>query len=739
MRFFTNLSRFILRLRPGRLPSGWQSALALLIYSSASLVFFGRGLIGHFSTRHIGEGADPELMTWFLVWWPYALKNRLNPFFTHAIWAHSGFNLAWGTSIPLISLVAAPLTAALGPIATLNLLCLLALPLAAWCAFFLCRYLSNRYWPSVLAGYIFGFCPMLLGQLLFGRLHSIFVFPVPLAAYFAVRRLRDEITKRRFALLLSLCLAVQFLCSPEIFATMTVFGFVTLAVAWLIGDRNLRAISVRTMVESAYAYLLALPAMAPYLAAMFLSVRPYDGPLWNDTLLSADLLNFVIPTPINAIGSVGLFDRVSGPFNIGLPSESVAFLGWPLIVLAVLFGRSYRRETHGRLLVDALIIVATCALGPLLVVRSHPLRIPLPWRALEWWVLNNAAPARFCMYVSLIFAVMTALWFSQTRLNSYQQLIFGVAIVGCLLPNLSGKYWAYPVRQPEFFANGLYRQYLQKDEMVLVLPFWPRNVAMLWQAQSDMYFRMAGGPGPWPSAMVRWPILDVFLRETYIPGAARELRLFLDHEGVRAVIVDEASLPTFGLLMAELGVPPLRVGGVCLYRLADHIPAKKVTLEQVRTNFDELRFDNLLIAVQKYLDRGGSVSKLSAKNIFTQGLLPRQDMVGEPPPPEIRDAGETWLRSSEFRYGMILFADARHGIVIGEGASAAGADAIISKYRGDATETAFLPPPWAKHFVGEKRQRTLGVVALSFAPQQLKQAAGTAASSLETENTLALN
>lgn len=716
-----NSRRFAQRLAPDRLSDNSQSALVFLLYSVASLLFFGRGLLGHLTTSHIGEGADPELMMWCLAWWPHALIHLLNPFFTDVIWSPSGFNITWVTSIPLPSLVAAPLTAVLGPIATLNILCLIALPLAAWSAFLLCRHLSKHFWGSVLGGYIFGFCPTLLGQLLFGRLHSIFVFPVPLAVLLVIRRLRDEIGSCRFSTLLALCLATVFLCSPEIFATATVFGSMVLFIAWAMSDERLRAALVRTTVSSFYAYLMALPLISPYLIYMLASRRPYDGPLWNNNLLSADLLNFVIPTPTNEVGSFKLFEKLSGPFNIGLPAEAVAFLSWPLIVLAWLFARKYWRELRGRLLVDALVIIVTCSLGPALIVRGNALPIGLPWAGLDWWVLNNAAPARFCMYAFLVFAVMAALWLSSAQLKIYQKAIFSLAVLVGLLPNVSSSYWVYSAEAPAFFHDGLYRNYLEKGESVLVLPFWPRNQAMLWQAQSGMYFKMAGGPGPWPVQVAAWPILDAFMRETYIPNAAEQLELFLVQQGVSAVVMDEASFSSYGKLMGEIGVPPIRVGGVYLYRLMRISPAEKLTMMQARVRSDEARFDDLLVGVQKYLTSGGAADKLSAPNILPLGLISARSVIGEPAPPEIRDSGDNWWRTSHVRYGLLLFVNSDHTIVIGEVASGAGADRIIEKYRGIAAETDFVTFKWARGFVGEKRERAIGIVAISFDRQRLAQ------------------
>jgi hypothetical protein len=128
------------------------SLASLLIYFGLSLFFFGRSLAGHFSNAHLGTGPDPSVMIWMLVWWSHSLGHRLNVFVTHAIWAPSGFNLAWATCIPLAAWIALPLTRTFGPVVSYNLLCLLAPALASWTAFILCRYLTNSYWPSLIGG-----------------------------------------------------------------------------------------------------------------------------------------------------------------------------------------------------------------------------------------------------------------------------------------------------------------------------------------------------------------------------------------------------------------------------------------------------------------------------------------------------------------------------------------------------------------------------------------------------------
>jgi hypothetical protein len=168
---------------------------ALAIYFALAALFFGRGLNGRLRTAYIGKGGDPPQLMWLMAWWPHALARGLNPLFTDAIWAPHGLNLAWATSMPLASLIAAPAIAIAGPVAVYNLLCLLALALAAWTAFVLCRCLTGAYCASLAGGYIFGFSAYMLGQTL-AHLDLLLVFPIPLFTLLLIRGFRADISCR---------------------------------------------------------------------------------------------------------------------------------------------------------------------------------------------------------------------------------------------------------------------------------------------------------------------------------------------------------------------------------------------------------------------------------------------------------------------------------------------------------------------------------------------------------------
>src|SRR6266481_2049928 len=216
-----------------------QSLGALRIYFALAILLLDRGLIGH-TGYYLGSSTDPPQSMWFFKWWMFSLSHRLNPFVTDLVWAPAGINLAWTAFVPLPSLISIPLQLTVGEPATYNIIATLALPLAAFSAFLLCRRVTGAFWPSILGGYIFGFSPYMLGQVL-EHLVLVAVFPVPLIALLALKRLDGEISPRRFAISLAALLTIQFLCSVEIFATVTMVGGFALLLALALFDGEMRA------------------------------------------------------------------------------------------------------------------------------------------------------------------------------------------------------------------------------------------------------------------------------------------------------------------------------------------------------------------------------------------------------------------------------------------------------------------------------------------------------------------
>jgi len=69
-----------------------------------------------------GGGGDPFFSSWFIRWIPHAISHGWNPLFTTYLDYPDGVNLMWNGSIPLPSLVVAPVTLTAGPMVAYNLL-----------------------------------------------------------------------------------------------------------------------------------------------------------------------------------------------------------------------------------------------------------------------------------------------------------------------------------------------------------------------------------------------------------------------------------------------------------------------------------------------------------------------------------------------------------------------------------------------------------------------------------------
>jgi hypothetical protein len=621
-----------------------------LIYLAVSVMTIGRSLIVNPSARYIGNGVDPSQFMWYLRWWPYAIAHGLNPFVPRIIWPPSGVNIGWSASIPLPSIIAYPLTATIGIVPTFNLLCLMCPALAGWAAFLVCRLVSRSYWPSILGGFIFGFSAHMLGKS-FGNLNDAIVFPVPLALYLAILWYVERIATRTFVLLLSALLIIQFLCFIETFATMSLFGgfALLLAIGLYEGDERKRLMAM--IGPLAMSYTIAIVVLSPYIYFLF-AHRMRSAEIMPAYAFSIDPVNFLIPSPLNELGRIPWFADISTSYVGGL-MESGGYLGPALILIAILFTRRYWHEKRGRLMVDLLILMLVFALGPRLHVLENITQIALPWAPfISLPFIQKALPARFMLYATLDLAMMTALWLGTLSARPFVKVTIAAITVFFLLPNLSGTYWTVETSIPEFFSAGLYERYLTPGENVIIIPYGVNGDAMLWQATANMYFKMIQGWTGFPEAPVEfenWPIMDALLRNVEIPDVGIQLKAFLAAYHISTVIVVQGGMCTWQYLptrfaprtwsrapisdhdsalwtqwLATLGVAPIRVGGVMLYRTPAQILAANDRADVIALKASEVaqRFPVLLKAAAHFLDEGHDLNDLSPMHATELKLLP---------------------------------------------------------------------------------------------------------------------
>ena len=307
---------------------GWASGLALGSYALISFLYFGLRALGHPGRTYIGTpNGDAQLEIWAFAWWPHAILNGENPFYTHAIWAPSGVELAWPTMAPGLALAFAPLTYLLGPVGSFDVCAVLMPALSAWTAFLLCRYVTRSFWASLAGGYIFGFSAYELG--------SVQAHPAHRRLPRAARRARHPPLPRGCAEPPRAGAAAR--CPRRASAhdldgdrfTLALALVCSLLLAYLLvpGARS-RLRSVPVPLAGAYAVGAVLTSpLAYYLLVNFVR-RPFN-PI-SPTEWSADLLNAVVPTDILAAAPGGLH-AISRHFT-GFESEQGAYYGLPALV-----------------------------------------------------------------------------------------------------------------------------------------------------------------------------------------------------------------------------------------------------------------------------------------------------------------------------------------------------------------------------------------------------------------------
>jgi hypothetical protein len=665
------------------------SMTALAFYLTLSVVLFGLHVIASPGAAHVGFGADPAAMMWFIAWWPYAIWHHLNPFITYAVWSSTGYNLTWATSMPAVAFALAPVTATLGVVVAYNLAALLAPALSAWCAFLLCRRLTGRFSSALVGGLIYGFSPYQVAHVIGGQLVLTLNFIPPLCVLLVLLLVKNEITNPRFTVAFALVLVVQCLISTEVLATMTVFGAIALiaAVALLPASRG-RLIA--TLAPIALAYVSAAVILSPFLYYALVKGSPPKELIFPPSFFSADLLSFIVPgwlLLMNPFGADGLASRFTG--NLW---ENGSYFGIPLLALSGLWLWRSRREPAARWLALTLSVVLVCALGPVLQADGRRL-VPLPWALADKLPLvRHALPVRFSSYAFLILAVIVSMALCDPGIP-FRNAAMTVILVS-IFPNPAFLLRPSRYDTPQFFARGLYRNFLKPGANVLVLPYGWNGPSMAWQAQSQMYFRMPGGYiGPTPLDDFRqWPLSLTLTNSVPVPDPAQQLKAFSANYGIDVILVADGATRVERNLAASLDLKPVKAGGVLLYYLPKDrkgdLSARQLHTFQ-RSTADEW-FMELLCAAKRFLADGHELADLSPTQLRSLGVL--------------SDSG--WIASLP-----LLLAGTKKGtgnglwvgpgpdgtIAVGLPVWRAAAGQLISSYGGDATSVLY---PYPSRYAG---------------------------------------
>jgi hypothetical protein len=542
-----------------RIPA-WLAALGA--YLLVSFLFLAIPVISHPGRDFIGAaGHDPDLFTWMLAWWPHALLHGMNPIAAHAVWSPQGTNLAWDTSIPGLALLAAPVTLLGGPVLAYNTLAVVLPALAAWTAYLLCRHLRHSFWPSMAGGYLFGFSAYVLAQTE-GHPHMTSVFLVPLVALVLVRYVQGSLSGWRFVLALAVLLAFQISFSTELAFTLTLAIAVSLVLAAILIPASRRRL-FRMLPPLVAAYLGAALLTSPLLA--YASQHLRHGAIHPVSKYPADLLSFVVPTHLTALGW-GWTTSVADNFK-GAPAENGAYLGIAWLVILGWFAWSFRRVATARFLVALLALGFVVELGIHLTVDGHD-SITLPWQLVyKLPLFNNVLPVRFSMFVALAASVAVAWWASSQRAPRTARIALTVLAIVMVVPSVWRGVWHEHPSRPGFFTQGMYRTCFKPGDNVLMLPFPIRSDAMLWQAESKFAFRMANGYVNTlaPAGVPERKFVQDLQRPT-VPTDPQPLLAWARKQGVTKIVVAGQGARAWVRLLSPTERSQ-RIGGVYLFDL----------------------------------------------------------------------------------------------------------------------------------------------------------------------------
>jgi len=559
-----------------------QGLLALGIYLAVFIIRFALPLIRHLNVPNLRQyWTDPNFYTWAMQWWPYAVSHGINPLYSSQIGAPGGYNLAWATTTPSVGLLMWPVTAAVGIVTSFNLMLLLVPPVSAWAAFIAARRLTGRFWASLLAGAVYGLTPFELVHDWQGQPNLTVIALFPLMVYLVLRWWDGSLGRTGFVLWLTVAMAVEFYTFNEAFADMTAAWAGALVIGFVVAGRAAWLKVARLALLTAIAYVGAIVLSAPYLVY---ALRHYPKALTRQQpAFSLHLIRLVLPVSDKLFGLTSLI-----PYSNHLGRSDIDdYVGLPLLLIPFALAVFARSNRIARLLAISFVFVIALAAGPILIIGNREL-VHLPWGRL--WSLpiaRSAEPSRLVIFAYLVLAIALALWLAAPTTSKLLRVArwgLGLLAVAMVIADLPTSYGALdplplgyqppatmqPVNQlnqlPAFITQGLYRQYLRPGETVVIVTY-RGNAGLLFQADADFYFRIAGGFIN-ASLTTRQDALPAAVGNlsSATPARIREFKGYIHSAGIGAIVVEQAwAQPWMLTVFGQAGLHGTSVGGVTIY------------------------------------------------------------------------------------------------------------------------------------------------------------------------------
>lgn len=327
--------------------------------------------ITKFSSHLYGDAGDGVQNLWNISHVRESVASFQSPFFAPELHSPAGTTLLGHTLSPVNSFTGAALESFLSPFQSYNTLVIFSFCATGLAGFLLAYYFCRSYWPSLIAGFIYGFSGY---QMLHIGSHINLTSLEWLPIFLIFFHLLLTQPRLKWALLAWLFLALTFYSELYYFF----YGFV-LALLFTAGlmivQGGRRFLDRRQLVYIGLFLLLAVLTLGPYVYA-FMSSNLTDPFQDNHDAVafSADALGPFMPGPLKAWYATQIKTGEGlGENFLGL---SVLFLmGYAII------RRKHLPDRHRFLWVwfSTLALFYLLSLGPALQYAGHAIGLPMPW------------------------------------------------------------------------------------------------------------------------------------------------------------------------------------------------------------------------------------------------------------------------------------------------------------------------------------------------------------------------
>lgn len=435
--------------------------------------------------------SDYSLFAWFFEWPVAAIRQGHDPFFSTAMFHPQGINLLSNTSVMGWTVLLAPITAAFGPIASLNVALIAAPVLGATSAMWLARRWVRSSAIAFVAGALYGFSPFVLYQEAGAHLMATTLIVPPL-----VLACLDELFVRRrhrpvpVGIALGLLVVVQFFFGTEMLTMLlvaAVLGGAVVAAGALVVDRDGALAALRAGLPGLVVAVVVAAALLAWPAWYALAgPQHYAGTVWPAaTPAQASLRSFLVAVPGQGLWWVPHWGRFVRPTYVGPPLAAAIALG--LV--------AFRRDRRLWAATAMAVVIAWLALGARYSFGLWHYLGHLP-------VLHNVMNERFSGLMFLPLGLALAIVCDHVAAWRPGRGAVGAACVAaaCVTPFVLDAtdalpYAASPVWQPTWYTTV--GAHLPAGQVVLGFPFFNTSADLLSvQALHEMRWSVVAGTGP---------------------------------------------------------------------------------------------------------------------------------------------------------------------------------------------------------------------------------------------------